>query len=140
MSEGKWLSVHSRDDLFGNLALDWHNSRNITAEDLQEMLDNDEPIPTDWYRSTDKGLEISESFDNILDAVRTIEYETDGKVDWCELAYSVIQDVAASCGPTAQGLGHPPFGNREHETLSEPTQKSSDCDNSEDAPTEEIRK
>ncbi len=96
MSEKRWLSVHSRQDLFQDVALGWHNSLNITAEDPQEMLDNDEPIPIDWYRSTDQGLEISESFDNILHAARTIEYETDGKTDWCVLACSVIQDVAAS--------------------------------------------
>ncbi len=140
MSEKRWLAVHSRNDLFGNVALGWHSSRNITAEDLQEMLDNDEPIPMDWYRRTDQGFEISESFDNILRAVRTIEHETDGKTDWCVLVCSVIQDVAASYGPMAQGLGYPPFGNREHETLSESTQKSSDCGNGEDAPSAEIRK
>jgi hypothetical protein len=104
MSEKRWLSVHSRDDSFGNVDLGWHNSRNITAEDLQEMLDNDEPIPIDWYRRTDRGFEISEAFDNILHAVRTIEYETDGKTDWCVLACSVIQDVAASDRSSADRL------------------------------------
>jgi hypothetical protein len=104
MSEKRWLSVHSRKDLFQEVDLGWHNSRNITAEDLQEMLDNDEPIPNYWYRRTDQGFEISESLDNILHAVRTIEYETDGKIDWCVLACSVIQDVAASDRPIADGL------------------------------------
>ena len=104
MSEKTWLSVHSRDDSFRNVDLVWHYSRNITAEDLQEMLDNDEPIPIDWYRRTDKGFEISEAFDNILCAARIIEYETDGKIDWCVPACSVIQEVVASDRPTADGL------------------------------------
>lgn len=91
MSEEKWLSVHRRDELFGNVALGWDSSLNITEEDLQEMLDNDEPIPIDWYRRTDQGFEICESFDNILRAARIIEYETDGKVDWCEMACWVVQ-------------------------------------------------
>ena len=106
MSEKRWLSVHSRDDSFGTVDLGWHNSRNITAEDLQEMLDNDEPIPIDWCRRTDQGFEISESLDNILHAVRTIEYETDGKTDWCVLACSVIQEVAASDQSSADGPSH----------------------------------
>lgn len=93
MSEKRWLSVLGRKDSFSNVEGNWNHSRNITAEDLQEMLDNDEPVPTAWYRRTDKGLEISETFDNILHAARTIEYETNGKVDWCVLACSVIQDV-----------------------------------------------
>jgi hypothetical protein len=103
MSEKKWLSVHRREELFGNVDLRCHSSRNITEEDLQEMLDKDEPIPMDWYRRTEQGFEISKSFDNILHAVRTIEYETDGKTDWCVLACSVIQDVAAS-DPQGQPL------------------------------------
>ena len=96
---------------FEDVDLGWHNSRNITAEDLQEMLDNDEPIPIDWYRRTDQGFEISEAFDNILHAVRTIEYETDGKIDWCVLACSVIQDVAASDRSSADGPCCPHSGN-----------------------------
>jgi hypothetical protein len=95
MSEERWLSVRSRNDSFQEVDLGWHNSRNITAEDLQEMLDNDEPIPMSWYRRTDRGFEISESFDNILRAVRTIECETDGKVDWCELACWVVEAIQA---------------------------------------------
>jgi hypothetical protein len=93
MSAKRWLSVRSRGDSFGNVDLGWHNSRNITAEDLQEMLDNDEPIPIDWYRRTDKGFEISEGFDNILHAARIIEYETDGKTDWCVLACWIIEGM-----------------------------------------------
>jgi hypothetical protein len=94
MSEKRWLSVLRREDSFSNVEANWNNSRNITDEDLQDMLDNDEPLSIDWYRRTDKGLEISEAFDNVLHAVRTIEYETDGKIDWCVLACSVIQEVA----------------------------------------------
>ncbi len=95
MSEKKWLSVHRRDELFGTVALGWQSSLNITEEDLQEMLDNDEPIPIEWYRRTDRGFEISESFDNILRAVRTIEYETDGEIDWCVLACWVVEAIQA---------------------------------------------
>lgn len=109
MSEKRWLSVHSYQALFQDVALGWHNSRNVTAEDLQEMLDNDEPIPIEWYRRTDKGFEISEGFDNLLHAARIIEYETNGKVDWCELACQVIEQVAASGRASAYVLSNPPW-------------------------------
>ena len=93
MSEKRWLSVRRREDLFANVEVNWRNSRNITAEDLQEMLDNDEPVPNHWYRKAEKGLEISETFDNILRAARTIEHETDGKVDWCDLVCVAIERI-----------------------------------------------
>jgi hypothetical protein len=94
MSEKRWLSVLGLKDSFSNFEGNWNNSRNITAEDLQGMLDNDEPVPTAWYRRTDKGFEISETFDNVVHAARTIEYETNGKIDWGDLVCWVIESIA----------------------------------------------
>ena len=93
MPEKRWLPLRSGTDLFQRVESNWRNCRDVTAEDLEEMLANDEPIPNDWYRRIDEALEISEGFNNILRAARTIEYETDGKIDWCELVCTVLERI-----------------------------------------------